>query len=172
MAIRETSPFDRYDALLDRYGMTVRRMCWLRSSGDEVVCWELIQECRIALWRRLPMLKAGADTLQEAAWVVWTCRSVFSHWRRRRKELLLTFDLTLADAVPAPTNDGNRELVEELASGLSRSERLALSLMIEGYSLKESAAILGIRADSVGRMRGRIIQKMKKRYEEIQNQGI
>lgn len=169
MTNREGTYHDRYDALMARHGMTVRRICWRHSQGDETQCDELIQDCRIALWRRLPALRPNSSAWEEKAWVVWTCRSVFSHLRRKGAALT---DLGQAAHLAAPDDSENREWVEELAIGLSRRERLALSLMIEGYSLKESASVLGTRSENVAKMRSRIVQKMKKRYEDIQNHKI
>ena len=160
---------ERFDALADRHISTVRLMCWRRSYGNEATCDDLMQECLVSIWRRLPTLRADCTAREEKAWVRWCCRSVFSHLHRQHRLSVtgLTPDMTDTLASPADKGGEAREIVETLAVGLTHRERNALALMIEGYSQKEIAAILGIRVDSMAKLKRRIVQKMQQRYEKV-----
>lgn len=48
----------------------------------------------------LPTLRENSSSFHETAWVVWHCRSVFSHLRyRRRTHTFLPLDENMADTV-------------------------------------------------------------------------
>lgn len=174
MAACEPTFMERYDALVAQHIGTIRRMCWRQSYGDNATCADLMQECLVSLWLRLPTLRAGCTAQEEREWVKWCCRSVFSHLLRQHRLSMTGLTAGMADTLAIPVEDSSdaHELVEDLASGLTRREQRALALIIEGYNQKETAAILGIRADSMARLRQRIVQKMRQRLEEIKKSWI
>lgn len=149
----------RFDRLVECHHLLIRKLCWARCGGDPTRCAELVQDCYIALWRRLPDLRPDATARQERSWVAWLCRSVLSHRLRRRRHWWLPLN-TVSDL---PVDDSNtlRRQVEELATGLAPREQLYLRLYLDGYSNDEIARELDIAVDSVYKMRHRVIERMK-----------
>ena len=93
---------DRLDGLVSRYRKLIRILCWRNAGGDEYACDDLVQECYLSLWLHLVSLRDNATALEETAWVVWQCRSVFSHKRRQWRIDTIPFDERQADYLPAP----------------------------------------------------------------------
>lgn len=165
----EEEKYKRFEDLVQRHRHLVYQLCWLRSSGDEALCGELVQDCYIALWRRLDSLRPGAHVLQQRTWVLWQCRSAFSH-RRHRRHTWRPLDEDLAAILAAPDDSPQRELIEELAAPLDDRERRLLDLLLAGYSQREIALLLGVQTDSVKKMRRRIIDKMRQNYRRNNNE--
>lgn len=155
--------YDKFDALIARHSILIESLCIRHAAGDENRCTELRQDCLISLWHYLPKLREGCSPFHETAWVVWHCRSVFSHLRyRRRTHLFLPLDENMADTVAAPNDSRQRETIDKLATLLTPHERHAFLLMAEGYSAEDMAKELGIKHRSAVTLRHRIIEKLKK----------
>ena len=153
--------YDRLDKLVSRHRGLIRKLCWRKAAGDEAVCDDLVQECYLVLWLRLPSMRPNVSALEEAAWVVWQCRSVFSHLRQRGVIDTVNLDTQVADRLPASISDSHGDLVDEFATCLNFRERHALDLMLKDFTDLEIAERLGMRVDSFQRMRLRMIDKMK-----------
>ena len=138
----------------------VRRMCWTYSSGDRALFEEMLQECRFVIWCRCGSLSRGVSAAKERMWVFWQCRSVFIHHRRQQRHWI-RLDDRLAGMIPDQTDDGLRELVEELAEDLNAGERQVLALILDGYRTEEIAEILEMRARRVRTIRINMINKMR-----------
>lgn len=164
MADNEGHKYEIFDDLIIRYRDLIRRLCWRNSSGSEVLCNELVQECYISIWYHIASLRPGAHALQQMAWVVWQCRSVFSHHHRQKVHDWLPLNEQIADTFPEQNDHKLRETIEDLAISLSDKERSTLSLMLEGFQQREIAIKMGIKPDSVNKTRQRIIQKMQQVY--------
>lgn len=159
----EQRRYEGFDSLMARHNLLVARLCMLHADGDVERCTELVQDCRIAIWRHLPSLRKNASRLQEKAWVVWQCRSVFSHSaRHRRSQGLLSIDPLLADSLPDDSDNSLRESIDELAVLLSPDERRAFLLMADGYTADDLGLELGIKPRSAVSLRHRIIKKLRK----------
>ena len=152
---------------MNRNCVFVRRLCWLRSSGSEALCGELVQECYISMWNHFPSLRPGVGMLRERAWVFWQCRSAFSHFQRQKQEDWVLLDIQSVDTLVADTDSEQRELIEELAAGLTPGERSILNQMLQGYTDKEIAEKTGQQTENIKKQRQRLIQKMKNTYETI-----
>ena len=164
MSDEKAAQQERFAGLIERYHLLVRKLCWRCSKGDPVRCAELVQECYIALWRRLPDLRADAGERQVRSWVAWRCRSVLQHRLRRRRRTWQPLD-TVTDDYPADT-ENLRAKVEELAVGLTEREERYLQLLLDGYTHKEIAVQLEIALDSVYKMRLRVLEKMKQNAKQ------
>lgn len=155
---------ERFVGLIERQRMLVRTICWKYSDGDAGKCAVLVQECYLALWRRLPSLE-GDDTLsprRERSWVAWICRSALSHHFKRRRHWWQPFDRVPDGSVAVDDDNSQREQVEDLAATLPPREQRFIQLYLDGYHYDEIAVELGIEINSVYKMRRRIIEKMKK----------
>ena len=154
--------YDKFDSLIARHRGLIDRLCMRHASGDENRCAELRQDCYLSLWHYLPTLRENSSSFHETAWVVWHCRSVFSHLRyRRRTHTFLPLDENLADTVAESDDSQIREKIDALAALLTPHEREAFYLMADGYSAEELAKALGIKHRSAVLLRHRIIEKLK-----------
>lgn len=165
MAGAEGTKYEQFDDLIERYRKLIRKLCWRHSSGSEHQCNELVQDCYIAIWTHLPSLRPDANAFQRTAWVVWQCRSVFSHRRRSKPPDWIPIDEHLADTLPAPDDTARRELIEELAADLPPNEQRLLALMLEGYGQKEIAKKMNMNVEAVKKMRQRLIKKIQKKND-------
>lgn len=151
---------ERFVGLIARHRTLVRTLCWRKSQNSVDRCAELVQACYLAIWRNLPKLNAGSSKREELFWVFWRCRSAISHHLGRQR-LWQSLDELPENKTVADEGNALREQVEELAVGLPPREQRCLQLYLDGYSYEEIAQDLGIKVDSVFKMRRRIIEKMK-----------
>ena len=161
MTGNDGTKYKQFDDLINRHRKLIRKLCWRHSSGSESQCDELVQDCYISIWRHLPSLRPDSHRLQQTAWVVLQCRSVFSHRQRHKPPDWLPFDEQLADTLPARDDTSRKELIEDYAADLSPNERHLLALMMEGYGQKEIAEELGVSVEAAKKMRQRLIKKIR-----------
>lgn len=164
MTGKEGTKYEQFDNLIESHRKLIRMLCWKHSSGSESQCNELVQDCYISIWSHFDSLRPEAHALQRTAWVVWQCRSVFSHRRRSKQLDFLPVDEQLADTLSAPDDSNRKKLLEEYAADLPPKERRLLTLMMEGYRQKELAEKLGVSIEAVKKMRQRLIKKIQKKY--------
>lgn len=153
--------YEQFDSLIERYRKLIRKLCWRHSVGSESLCDELVQDCYISIWCHLPSLRPDCHHLQLTAWVVFQCRSVFSHRDRRKEFDWEPIDEHLADTLPANEPNDRHEFLEGLAEELSESEHRLLSLLLEGFSRGEIAEKMNMSVEAVNKMRQRLIKKLK-----------
>ena len=155
---------ERFVGLIERQRMLVRTICWKYSDGDAGKCAVLVQECYVALWRRLPSLKAGGalSRRRERSWVVWVCRSALSHHFKRRKHWWQPFGKVPDNSMVVDDSNSMREHIEDLVATLPPREQRFIQLYLDGYHYDEIAEELGIQINSVYKMRRRIIEQMKR----------
>lgn len=160
MAIEKDTRYKQFDLIMGRYYRLIRLLCWRQSLGSDILCDELMQECSISIWSHLDSLRVDSHQLQQAAWVVWRCRDTFAQHRRRRRFRWQSIDDQMAESTAAADGTSHRELIEELAATLNNRERCLLALYLEGYTLKEIAAKIGISEEAAKKMKQRIVLKM------------
>ena len=131
----DMTKYDRFELLMEHHRGLIRKLCWWRSSGNESLCDDLVQDCYLAMWEHFDSLRPVAAKLQEAAWVAWQCRSVFSH--RDRKKGIPSVDETLFDYLPAPDASETREILDDLALALSPDEQIADRLGFTPRTVRE-----------------------------------
>ena len=158
--------YKQFDDLVGRYRKLIRKLCWRHSSDSETRCDELVQDCYIAIWCHLPSLRPDANTFQLTAWIVWQCRSVFSHRQRARQFDWIPIDERMLDTLAAPSDTYRQELAIDLADGLDPDEQRLLSLMLEGYGQREIAKQLGVSVEAAKKMRQRLTTKLRKKYKD------
>lgn len=167
MANNRELKYELFDDLIQRNRNLIRKLCWRHSSGNEALCEELVQDCYVSIWYHLASLRSGVHALQQAAWVAWQCRSVFSHRKRHTQPDWIPISEQLADSLQIAVPEADfREIIEDLATGLSVREHYTLTLILQGFAQREIAEMLETSPDSVNKMRQRIVQKMQEQYEK------
>lgn len=158
---------DTFYGLITRHKALIERLCMRRTSGDDRLCTELINECYVFIWKHQKQISAGITPLQESLWVYWLCRSAFSRLNFLHKaHLWEPLDESMAENIAdVDCNDALRERIESMASVLTPGEREALKLMAEGYTPEEMALKLGIKHQSAIQLRYRIINKLRRHFK-------
>ena len=105
--------------------------------------------------------------LQETLWVVWQCRSVFSH--SDREITLPTTDERLFDHLPAPDANEIREILDDLAQILTPEEQSLFALMRQDLTDLEIAERLHLKQRTVREKQQMIIEKLR---QHLRNQTI
>ena len=156
--------YDNFELLVGRHRGLIRRLCWWRSSGDESLCDDLVQECYLAMWEHYGTLRPDVAKLQEVAWVVWQCRSVFSHGERKNglgplsnlSDLSDRFDLS-----DRTDTTKTRETLDDLALALTPEEQRLFALMRQDLTDLEIAERLGLKTRTVREHQRAIIEKLR-----------
>lgn len=173
MEDNERQQYDRFDSLIARHRGLIDSLCTRHALGDVNRCEELRQECYISIWYYLPTLRNDAKPFHETAWVVWHCRSVFSHLHYQRRTLhFQPIDDNTTDTIGEPDDDRLGDILDTLAILLTPHERRAFYLMAEGYSAEEIALELGIKHRSAVLLRHRIIEKLRQNISKQQNNNL
>ena len=158
----DTSRYGEFDSLINRYRHFVRAYCLRYSMGEEGLCVELVQDCYIVMWKRLPKLPQHPTLVQEFPWVYWCCRSAVSRFFRRKKDInTQPIDQYMADTMAAPDNSESHELIEDLAQYLTPREQKVFMLTADGYDPKSIAKKLDIKPESVSQSLYRTILKLR-----------
>ncbi len=160
----DRTKYDNFELLVGRHRGLIRKLCWWRASGDEVLCDDLVQECYLAIWLHFDSLRPGIAKLQEAAWVVWQCRSVFSHGERKNgldplsnlSDLSDRFDLS-----DRTDTTKTRETLDDLALALTPDEQRLFALMRQDLTDLEIAERLGRKTRTVREKQHIIIDKLR-----------
>lgn len=158
----ERDKYERFDLLVGRHRGLIRKLCWWRSSGNEVLCDDLVQECYLTLWQHIDSLRPDVAKLQEAAWVAWQCRSVFSH--DDRKVTLPSADERLFDHLSAPDANETREILDDLAQTLTYDEQRLFALMRQDLTDLEIADRLHLKPRTVREKQRMIIEKLRQEH--------
>lgn len=155
----ERTKYDNFELLVERHRGLIRKLCWWHSSGEESLCDDLVQECYLSLWQHFNTLRPGIAKLQEAAWVVWQCRSVFSHGER--KDTFPLADEGILDRTPVPNHNETREILDDLAQVLTPDEQHLFSLMRQDLSDLEISERLHLKPRTVREKQRQIIEKLR-----------
>lgn len=158
----DRTKYNNFELLLGRHRGLIRKLCWWRSSGDEATCDDLVQECYLALWQHLDTLRPDVAKLQETAWIVWQCRSVFSHGGR--EITLPSADERLFDYLPAPDANETREILDDLAQRLTPKEQRLFALMRQDLTDLEIAERLRLKPRTVREKQRMIIEKLRQEH--------
>ena len=153
----------RYEAMVRRHTGLIRRVCVLRSEGNEELCRELEQEVAIGLWLHLDSYVPGRA---EAAWVYWRARKVVYDYFHRRLPPPDRLSQDIADTLAEEASRG-REQLEEIMAYLAPDERRLLELRLEAESVAEMAAKLQCSTNAVYKRLAHVIKKARKINEKL-----
>lgn len=122
-----------------------RRLAWRLVGGDEAAAEDVVQEALVRAYRGLARFR------DEASLETWfyriLVRQAHNYRRWRRLRTLWTAALEAEPADPAARDPGDpalRRRIRLALDALSRGQREAFVLVhLEGWSVRESAALLG-----------------------------
>lgn len=155
----DMTKYERFEELIERHRGLIRKLCWWRSSGNESLCDDLVQECYLAMWEHLDSLRPVAVKQQETAWVSWQCRSVFSH--HDRENSLPSVDESHFANLPVPDASEVRDILDDLAQSLTLDEQHLFDLMRQDLTDLEIAEHLGLTPRTVREKQRKIIEKLR-----------
>ena len=173
--------YDNFELLVGRHRGLIRRLCWWRllhtaaghgTTGDDSLCDDLVQECYLAMWEHYDTLRPDVAKLQEVAWVVWQCRSVFSHSDRtddldRLPDLSDLSDLhDLSDLSDSATT---REILDDLAQHLTPDEQRLFALMRQDLTDLEIAERLHLKPRTIREKQRQIIEKLRNNFGSLRS---
>lgn len=150
----------QYLAILSVFKSHIANYCY--SHSDSVSdAQDLSQEILMLVWENLDHLRADDRTPQQVnRWLRKLMRTAFIR-HLRQKPRIKTVSLSHAAGVPEETSDEG-ELVEDLLSELSESDRKLMEERLEGYTNAEIAKYRHQTENSVGQHFFRIITKLRK----------
>ncbi len=121
---------------------------------------DLFQEIALQLWRSIPDFRGEAKA---STWIYRVALYAASTWTRREQKQPNTAPLTAVaqtlTALEEPTDPRVTWLYEQIAQ-LDPIDRSVCLLMLEGFSYKEMATMLGISESNVGVKLHRIKQRL------------
>lgn len=158
----DRTKYNNFELLVGRHRGLIRKLCWWRLSGNESLCDDLVQECYLAMWQHFDSLRPDVAKLQEAAWVVWQCRSVFSH--SDRETTLPSAEERLFDHLSAPDVNETREILDDLAQALTPDEQRLFALMRQDLTDLEIAERLHLKPRTVREHQRMIIEKLRQEH--------
>jgi RNA polymerase sigma factor (sigma-70 family) len=161
---------DAWNALIDKYKRLVYSIAFRYRATPEDAA-DIFQAVSVELFAELPRVRQAAAL---RGWLITVTAHTALRWRRRsaRREEVERADVdvdTLADAAPMP--DDEREALEraqDLRDAVARlPERCQAMLRMLFFEdpprpYAEVAASLGLATGSIGFIRGRCLQRLKK----------
>lgn len=146
----------------------VRAYAFTRHDQDD-----LFQEISIQVWNSIPNFR-GDSTV--STWIYRVALYSAIAWARQEKkhqdgkQPLTEFEHTLTET--AKIKDSRLDWLYEQISQLNEIDRSLTLLLLDGFSYKEMAAILGISESNVGVKLNRIKKHLTQKSQETVNHGI
>jgi RNA polymerase sigma-70 factor (ECF subfamily) len=134
---------------------------------------DLFQEIAIQVWNSVPNFRGESSV---ATWIYRVALYTAMSWARQEikredgKRPLIGIEHTLM-ATPAKKDDRLFWLYDQIAQ-LNEVDRSLTLLLLDGYSYKEMAAILGISTSNVGVKINRIKKHLTRKSEEGVKHGV
>lgn len=139
-----------FDRIVRTHGEALSRVAWgyVESAADHD---DLMQDILVAIWRALPRFRAESSERTFVFRIAHNRGCTFA--MRRRSDEVLRADLAVADPRPGPDEELDRarrraRLVTAVRS-LPDTQRQAVLLRLEGFSVGEIAALQEISENNV-----------------------
>ncbi len=133
---------------------------------------DLFQEITLQLWRSIPEFRGEAKA---STWIYRVALYAASAWTRREKKQPPTEPLAAVEqtlTMMAQPSDARVDWLYEQIAQLDPIDRSVCLLMLEGFSYKEMAEMLGISESNVGVKIHRIKQRLVGKSREGVQHGI
>ena len=142
---------ERFREFVDRSSDRAMRVAWRWVEGDTSAAEDIVQEAFIAAWKALPHFR-GESSLDTWFFRILIRRAQnHRRWKNIRTLWSGTAESDHADPNAIPDGDPFLQARIKRALGqLSRRQREAFLLVhMDGFTVREAAAILGLRSGSI-----------------------
>lgn len=133
---------------------------------------DLFQEISLQLWQSIPEFRGEAKS---STWIYRVALYAATVWVRKEKKRLTTQPLTdiehILTVTTQPRDDRSDWLYEQIGQ-LEPIDRSVCLLLLDGFSYKEMADILGISESNVGVKVHRIKQDLIQKSKEINHHEL
>lgn len=131
---------------------------------------DLFQEITIQLWKSVPNFRGES---KESTWIYRVALFSAIAWTRKEKKHKSAkepiTDLELIHAEKSEPNDPQLDWLYEQIAKLNEIDRSLTLLLLDGYSYKEMAEIIGISESNVGVKINRIKKSLTQKSQETNN---
>ena len=133
---------------------------------------DLFQEIALQVWKSIPDFRGEA---KPSTWIYRVALFTASAWVRSEKKQIQTQPITDVEHTltvkTQPSNERLDWLYEKIAQ-FDPIDRSVCLLLLDGFSYKEIAALLGISGSNVGVKIHRIKQHLRRSSEEVTHHGV
>ena len=153
----------RYDDILNRFELNIRRFCIYYSNGREDA-GDLMQDIFVAIWTGLPGLRPDCSPRQVNRWLYRVMFSVLGKHRRNSHRPEYMTEEQLEAQLSSTFGDGENdlgELVDELAAHLQDEDRALVQELRIGYPETEIARRHSISIEALYTRINRLAYKLK-----------
>ncbi|MAI25417.1 MAG: hypothetical protein CMN75_05220 [Spirochaeta sp.] len=142
---------EAFRAFVDRSSARAMRVAWRMLGEDPGAAEDVVQDAFVAAWKALPEFRG------EASLDTWFFRILVRRaqnhrrWKNIRTLWSAPPDIDPADPKPEPSTDPLlRGRIQKALKGLSRRQRESFLLVhMDGFSVRETAAILSLRPGTI-----------------------
>ncbi len=162
---------EAFRRLYERQRRQIVHLCSRNSHGDRARFNDLMQEVLICLWENIDKYDSGIPMWKEYVWVHFLTRKAL--WRFSRRQPAVT-TLRLEDTdCPVAMTEGDRavELLKELSAYLCEDDRRMVEWLCQGYSLGETAQLMGLTYATAQKRRQGIERKLYEIYQKLYHDG-
>lgn len=163
---------DLYKDWLSRHSSILFKIVsvYTRSEMDRD---DLFQEIAIQIWESIPRFR---NDCAESTWIYRIALNTALKWTRNEQKHQRSIDsVAVEQRILIEVNKPQNEQLAWLYAEISRFDKVDRSitlLLLDGYSYREMAEIIGISESNVGVKINRIKRSLIKKSEEITNDGI
>lgn len=155
--------------IMNRYGNLVKKKCYFYSIIRRLYWEDIMQDVLERMWLSLDTLDMAMSSKDEKLWVINTVRRVMRDYEKLQNVLENEPKVPIDEVYALPCHDyemDDRELVDDLKEMLPTDDREVVDCIMQGYSNKEIAQKMGMNQNTLNQKKARIIQKMRKIFDE------
>ena len=133
---------------------------------------DLFQEISIQVWKSIPDFRGES---KPSTWIYRVALYTATTWVRNEKKQPQTESITDVERTLTMTNQPHDERLDWLYEQIAQFkpiDRSVCLLLLDGFSYKEIAALLGISESNVGVKIHRIKQQLRRNSEEVTHHGV
>lgn len=138
-------------------------LCIRYARGDAELAKDLVQEVSVQMLVDLDKLREGASEVEEHLWLRWRCLAARKRYFKKYRHFFER--LGDCDAVDDSHSEmANAEMLADIMSHLSETDKQIIQLEIDGYNKIEIADMMNININALYQRRHRIIARLKEIY--------
>jgi RNA polymerase sigma-70 factor (ECF subfamily) len=133
---------------------------------------DLFQEISLQVWKSIPDFRGDS---KPSTWIYRVALYTATTWVRNEKKYPQTQSITDVEHTLTITSQPHDERLDWLYEQISQFDPIDRSvclLLLDGFSYKEIAALLGISESNVGVKIHRIKQQLRRNSEEVTHHGV